>query len=468
MNAIHVNGRMNGHANGHVQHLDGADLDSELWREQLGPGATEPEEDAAAAGLEFDHDILVGTASPATIKGVMSPGDLIALYGPSGVGKTFVALAVEYAVAHGQPFFGRKTKKGAVLYVGLEGQRGMRHRMLAAAQVYGPARHMVARLTLPAPLDKTDRGAKGVATIVRAANRQSTLAGCPVVLIVVDTLSRAMAGDDENSAQDMSAFVERRVAEIQRKTGAAVMVVHHAGKDATRGPRGSTVLFAACDCVLKVTEDHRVELEKVKDGELGPWFSFRLRPVTLGQDEDGDTITSCVVEADIADKAKRKAHLSQTEKRALDMLHRLYSDGHAFDVRAAEIDLSGIEPHKMPRVVKLTDWRDKCAEAKLCSSADARSEARAFQRSVSALATKGNIAHFGDYAWLLGQERRPATNAKTLAISRPRQDATSGDDPVAVVPRLSCDPVSDNGDKPPIRACRLSHVAKPDTAGGVA
>ena len=69
--------------------------------------------------------------------------------------------------------------------------------------------------------------------------------------------------------QDMPAFVGRLQA-IARETGAAVLVVHHPGKDDTRGMCGSMVLFAACDDVIKIIASgniREVATEKVKEGE---------------------------------------------------------------------------------------------------------------------------------------------------------------------------------------------------------
>ena len=117
------------------------------------------------------------------------------------------------------------------------------------------------------------------------------------------------SGDDENSAQDMAAFVGRASA-IARETGACVLAIHHPGKDDARGMRGSSALFAACDAVIKIAEQddstRLVTLEKVKDGPLGGLFSYTLRQVDLGTDEDGDKITSCVVvEAGLGSQGKR-------------------------------------------------------------------------------------------------------------------------------------------------------------------
>ena len=58
-------------------------------------------------------------------------------------------------------------------------------------------------------------------------------------MIVVDTLSsRAMAGADENGSQDASLSSLRTVTILRKVSGAHLMVVHHSGKDKSRGAEG--------------------------------------------------------------------------------------------------------------------------------------------------------------------------------------------------------------------------------------
>lgn len=70
--------------------------------------------------------------------------------------------------------------------------------------------------------------------------------------VVIDTLARAMAGGDENSAQDMGAIIDN-VGELQSKLHTHVTLIHHTGKDASRGARGSSALKPALDLEIEVT-----------------------------------------------------------------------------------------------------------------------------------------------------------------------------------------------------------------------
>jgi hypothetical protein len=86
---------------------------------------------------------------------------------------------------------------------------------------------------------------------------------------------------------------------IHRATGALVMLVHHSGKDASRGARGWSGLRAAADVELEVVRadnERSLAVTKMKDGDDGTEFGFRLETVMVGFDEDGEEVTSCVVE----------------------------------------------------------------------------------------------------------------------------------------------------------------------------
>jgi hypothetical protein len=262
----------------------------------------EPPPAPADEGLEFEDAISIREIREhdrrALVRGLIHPGSTGMLYGDSGAGKTFVALDIAWHVARGVEWAGRRVVQAPVLYASLEGNEGFRKRMLAAKQVHGPAGKMFARYTLPVRFVRGQDGDASVADMARVAGKLGTIAGQPVGLIVLDTLARAMAGDDENSTSDMTHFIERRASEIARVTGAAVMIVHH--KNKSGAVRGSGALYGACDFVLEAKSDEKgraLFVHKNKDGEAGPLFSYELSPVVLESEADADPepSTSCIV-----------------------------------------------------------------------------------------------------------------------------------------------------------------------------
>ncbi len=117
-------------------------------------------------------------------------------------------------------------------------------------------------------------------------------------LIIVDTLAQVTPGANENGAEDMGKAL-RNARAIKEQTGAMVLLVHHSGKDQSKGARGWSGLRAAADVEIEVsrTDDMRcAKVTKLKDGEDGEEFHFLLEQIHLGFDRDGDAVTSVVVE----------------------------------------------------------------------------------------------------------------------------------------------------------------------------
>jgi len=245
------------------------------------------------------------------IKGLLQRRSYAELFGQPGEGKTFVALDMAYHVAAGKPWMDRKVHGGVVLYMAYEGVGGMVKRAQALRQKYGdkdvPLYVAGAAFNLREPTGRQEMAA--------------LLAELPEkpVLVVVDTFARALMGGDENSAQDVGAF-NSAVAALIESTGACVMIIHHSGKNKSAGARGSSALLGAIDTELEV--DHGcVVASKQRDVELSEPIGFRLKAVVVGLDEDGDGMTSCVVEAsDDVSQGKPSGKISGNAKRGFDVL----------------------------------------------------------------------------------------------------------------------------------------------------
>ena len=117
--------------------------------------------------------------------------------------------------------------------------------------------------------------------------------------IVLDTYAQVTPGANENTAEDMGLALAHCRA-ICEATAAMVWLVHHSGKDATKGARGWSGINAALDFSLEVTRDEdtgyrELRVAKMKDGEDGTRYGFKLETVVVGFDDDLDEVTSCVV-----------------------------------------------------------------------------------------------------------------------------------------------------------------------------
>jgi hypothetical protein len=219
------------------------------------------------------------------ISDYLAKDSLAMLYGPSGSCKTFLALCWAQHIASGLWWHGHEVHPGPVFYVIAEGARGVGRRLAAWNEHYAdrlriseadawPITWCPQAVNLADPLD--------VQPLLEALVRRDDRGENPA-LIVVDTLARSTLGADENSAKDMGLVVSMLDA-IRRVSDACVLVVHHTGKDATNGARGSSTLRAAMDTELEITAvDHRLILKvtKQKDGDEGR--PLRLDRISIGQ-----------------------------------------------------------------------------------------------------------------------------------------------------------------------------------------
>ncbi|MCH9695191.1 MAG: AAA family ATPase [Gammaproteobacteria bacterium] len=166
---------------------------------------------------------------------------LVVLYGPPKSAKTFLALDMALSMGSGQEqMHGFAMKPGRVLYVLAEGGASM---MGNRARAWMQVKAVDEADLQVFPFGITLSSRKSVDELL-------DLAGTIWDLVVVDTLARCMDGD-ENSAKDMALAIKGGDY-IREKTGAAVLLVHHSGKDQSKGLRGSTALLGAVDATIKM------------------------------------------------------------------------------------------------------------------------------------------------------------------------------------------------------------------------
>jgi putative DNA primase/helicase len=324
------------------------------------------------------------------VKGVLPRDGLAVLYGPSGSGKSFLVLDLLACVVDGREWFGRKARPVPVTYCALEGEAGLAQRMQAYQMRHGAAAGSLLRF-MTCPFDLlTGDDVEGLAKAIGSA-------GVGGGVVVLDTLNRAAPGTDENSSQDMGHIIAA-CKRLQGLVGGLVLLVHHTGKDATKGLRGHSSLPAALDVAIEVVRNgvnRGWRLYKAKDGQDnrdGDAEPFRLEQVTLGEDADGEPVTSCVVVRGEPEQGERVPKLTGTERLAFTALQKLeQSKGDAPPEDA---------PEWVHVAVKEDDWRTECYAAGISTGDDPSAKRKAFQRARQGLMDKRMVGCRDDLYWI--------------------------------------------------------------------
>lgn len=229
------------------------------------------------------------------IKKILPARDVVAIYGSPGAGKSFMALDMAVHIAEGKDWMGYRTKPAHVVYVVLEAANGFSGR-LKAWQMHHKRQlpdtlHVITHtpFALSSPKDISD---------LIESIKQSIGDDHGGLVVFIDTLARAMGTFEENDNNDMGRVIQACDA-ISRTLQATVAAVAHPGKDSSKGLRGGSALLGGLDTVIQLEKDETGirtwKIEKQKEGEDGLSGQFKLDVITIGEDEDGDEITSAVV-----------------------------------------------------------------------------------------------------------------------------------------------------------------------------
>jgi hypothetical protein len=245
-----------------------------------------------------DADYVERRESTWLVKGLWPRVGVCFVAGPSMSGKSFWILDQASRIAKDQTVLGRRSVQAGAIYIASEGANGVRARFEGLRGRVGGWGGMLRFIS-----DAPNLGDTHDVAVLAACLHQDMLEarerGQRIGMVVIDTLSASMPGADENSGKDMSLILQS-LQDLARRLDVCVVVVAHLGKDADRGIRGWSGLLANADGVIIIQapndEQTRIgQVQKVKDGEAGDRFAFALDQVSLGLDEDGDAVSTCVV-----------------------------------------------------------------------------------------------------------------------------------------------------------------------------
>lgn len=324
------------------------------------------------------------------VRGVLPAVGLAGLYGPSSSGKSFLALDMAAAIAEGLPWFDCRVQSAPVVYAALEGEAGLKLRAEAWETHQGRMlpdglKMMMQPFKLTDPRDISD-----LAKVVPAG-----------AVVFLDTLNRAAPTADENSSKDMGQILEG-AKRLQSLIGGLVVLVHHTGKNTAAGLRGHSSLFAALDCAVEVSRDgdrREWKVAKSKDGIDGDAHPFKLQIETLGTDDYGDPVTSCVVSLGsiVGTVSNRRDKLPRGSKVALDALRQAVDELGATTQQEVKARYGVFAPDK---VVPEDTWRQACYRAGITEvDAEQDSKRKAFNRARGQLINLEMVGASDGFVW---------------------------------------------------------------------
>lgn len=216
------------------------------------------------------------------IPSVLPKSGIAMVFGPPGCGKSFLTMAWSLCIASGTSWLGHPVAQGPVGYIAGEGSFGLGPRIKAWKY-----HHHFTGDSGVQWFDETimlqDAGNLSELLTAFAEDFVTTPA-----LVVIDTLSRCSGGADENSNTEMAKVIASADV-IQQQYHCAVLIVHHAGKDKDRGPRGASSLIGNTETIIEVSptdEGCKVICYKQKDAPKFDSISLKMLPVQYGSGEE--------------------------------------------------------------------------------------------------------------------------------------------------------------------------------------
>ena len=354
------------------------------------------------------------------VQGVIPQRSFVALYAPPASFKSFIALDIAECIATGRAFLGNEiTRQGAVLYIAGEGHGGIGTRIKALKIHHGtpegtPVYFLRRQVNLRS--SKTD-----LQDLVQAIDDLKAIHEIHFEMIIIDTLARAFGGGNENASEDMGAFITAAGA-IQGKYECSLLVVHHAGKDATKGLRGHSSLLGAVDTELEIIRIEGAQppkgilhISKQKDGEDGQRIGFKMIEVTTGSSGivDFEGASSLAVEADEEMDTDRPNQAIPPNRTGAGLNQRLaLSCLHDAIKKFGEMQVVDGMRNKC---IKIDQWRDEFKK-RMGSDVMPATLNKAWYRVKADLADLQKVIIYGELCWAVYADDDGAKSSNSVVV----------------------------------------------------
>lgn len=344
------------------------------------------------------------------IESIIPKKAFVALYAPPASYKSFISLDLAEAIATGRDWMGyRIPKKGAVLYICGEGHGGLGARVKACKiQNKSPdgANLYIIRAQLNLRSSPED-----FAELLNAINDLIAEIDEPLELIILDTLMRMSGGGfNENSSEDMGGFITQ-AGKLQEIFECALMVIHHSGKDVSKGLRGHSSLLGAVDTELEIARQDQLinasdasvignailTVSKQKDGADSIQIGIEIVLVEIGTSDLGFEITTSLAirhNQEIAGStqkgSKNNAGSGGNQRLEMDSLMKVIKAKGSYRV------VDGTSRYG----VALDDWRAEFWSMKGCTEEDKAAFKKAWLRARERLVAVNKVTIGDNWVWL--------------------------------------------------------------------
>jgi KaiC/GvpD/RAD55 family RecA-like ATPase len=214
-----------------------------LWEPQE-PESAQPEREPAsrpALPLQSLGELLAEPEEAVewAVEGLLPSGGVSLCVAKPKVGKSTLARTLALAVSRGEPFLGRETQQGPVIYLALEEKRG---------QLINQFRALGATGAEPISIFA------GIAPKMAVELLRQAIIEHDPVLVIVDTIQRLIRVRDGNDYSGVTSAMEPILA-MARELGPHLHLLHHAGKgerDVIDAAIGSTAWTASVDTAMQM------------------------------------------------------------------------------------------------------------------------------------------------------------------------------------------------------------------------
>lgn len=196
--------------------------------------------------LKSMSDLLQLSTPEFLIEDWLLENTIAMMVGDTGSFKSTLAIDIAVCIQNSLPWHSFRTRACNVAIFNHEDGDGFKKRYLASLNHY----------QVSASLIFWDSEVPNLLDTSMVDAWISAMKEAEIGLVVADTLAHGMPGADENSAKEMGLVIANLI-KIKQQLNATVLVVHHTGKDAAKGARGSSSLKAAVDTEITVKASRR-------------------------------------------------------------------------------------------------------------------------------------------------------------------------------------------------------------------